>query len=383
MTDRIETTRACPVCNHRAGYVLGRLKYSLFDDLNLSGEKTLVQCGNCSMRFDDVSFSDAQLQQYYRCNEHYAASSFGGSGGTTPANAERYDRIIDELCLPPGAVIVDFGCGQGGFVAQCRARGFNGIGIEPSRKSRELGVANDLEIYASLEDFLLCVSPEKVQAVVLSHVLEHLLSPGALLGRLVSLFPRAVMYLEVPDASAYLPPAVVRWSELYFEHLSYFDARSLSALAHQSNIKTLRQGIVSFSSALPNTTCCYLTGTMKEDCGVKTQSETRSESQIFPLPPVPGSQLLHQAGDLALWGVSQFAMLLLGSHDFLSQVKHLFDSSPAKLGRSIGGIKIEHPDLIRDLSPNTRLILPTSPHISQMKRMLVEQLNFRGAVLEI
>src|ERR1700690_184273 len=135
MNQHCYALRACPVCNNRSGNVMGRLSYALFDDLNIPGIKTLLCCDRCGMMYDDVDFTEELLHEYYCRNEHYAASPIGGTGGLSADNRNRYDRIIDHLQPAAKGTILDVGCGQGGFVAQCLKRGFVAAGIDPSEKS--------------------------------------------------------------------------------------------------------------------------------------------------------------------------------------------------------------------------------------------------------
>ncbi|PKN64696.1 MAG: hypothetical protein CVU52_11430, partial [Deltaproteobacteria bacterium HGW-Deltaproteobacteria-10] len=75
---------------------MGKLNYALFDDLDMPGVKTLIGCNRCGMLYDDVAFTEDQLQEYYRRNEHYAASFLGGTGSPSEDNNRRYDRVIDQ-----------------------------------------------------------------------------------------------------------------------------------------------------------------------------------------------------------------------------------------------------------------------------------------------
>jgi hypothetical protein len=64
----------------------------------------------------------------------------------------------------------------------------------------------------------------------------------------------------------------------------------------------------------------------------------------LPVQPVSGDQIaeiLSTNRDLLLWGLSQYAMLILGMHpEILERLKGLFDVSSAKIGRKIRGIEI-------------------------------------------
>jgi hypothetical protein len=375
--------RACPICNNRSGNVLGKLTYALFDDLDIPGTKTLICCEKCGMMYDDVAFTEEHLQEYYRRNEHYAVSSLGGSGSLSDDNRSRYDRIIDNLQPDPKGTILDIGCGQGGFVAQCLQRGFRAAGIEPSEKSRNAGLDAGLDIHASVAEYVSENPETKISTVVISHVLEHLPRPLHMLTDLKRNAPQALMYIEVPDAASYLSPDKISWHELYFEHLNHFCADNLSSLAAQSGIEVTKAESTPFSKDQADIQCLFLFGRFRCVPNQTAEYPHMLTYQQFTLPPLPDGDLLQDNKPLALWGVSQYAMLLMGSLPQLKRVDRLFDASPAKIGRKIRGITIEDATEIRTLPKKTRLLLPYSQYMFHMLRELDESASFSGEIVTI
>jgi SAM-dependent methyltransferase len=383
MTHNYASTRACPICTNRLGHSLGMLTYALFDDLNIPGTKTLICCDKCGMLYDDVTFTEEQLQEYYRRNEHYAVASLGGSGSLSDDNRNRYDRIINTLNPDSKGTILDVGCGQGGFVAQCLQHGFRAVGIEPSEKSRNAGLDAGLDIYASIAEYVTKHPETKISTVVISHVLEHLLRPLEMLKELSSNAPGALVYIEVPDAAAYLSPDVMHWHELYFEHLNHFCKDSFSNLAAQSCIDVSTAESTPFSKIQADIQCMFLVGRFRYAADHPIKNTGMITVPPFKLPPLPHGDLPQDNRPIALWGVSQYAMLLLGSLPQLKRVDRLFDASPAKIGRKIRGVTIENAREIRTLSKNTRLVLPYSPYLQQMLKELDESVLFTGEIIHL
>jgi SAM-dependent methyltransferase len=375
--------RACPVCDGRRGNVLGRLNYALFDDLDISGTKTMLSCAACGMIFDDVSFTEEQLKEYYRHNEHYAASSLGGSGSLSDDNQQRYDKIIDLLHPAPNEIILDVGCGQGGFVAKCLQRGFRAAGIEPSEKSRNAALSAGLNIYSSMGEYAAKNHDERIGTVVLSHVLEHLMNPLQVLQKLVSNVQGATVYMEVPDAASYISPNKMHWHELYFEHLNHFCNESLLNFAACSGVDVIRVGSAPFSETLADIQCLFLVGRLRCAADNIVKAALTVTPPEFTLPPLPGADLPRDNRPVALWGVSQYAMLLMGSLQQLERVDRLFDASSAKIGRKIRGVTIEDANAIRTLSKDTILILPYSQYSQQMRAELDESASFLGKIVNI
>lgn len=377
--------RPCPVCEGCEGVALAQLNYALFDDLKMSGHKTLVQCNTCGMLYDDVNFSDDQLQQYYRRNEHYAVSGIGGSGSISEDNKTRYDRILDLLAPDANGVILDFGCGQGGFISRCIEHGLKAVGIESSAKSREAAHEAGLQVHESMHAFVTVNPSCKIQAVVFSHVLEHVLNPINLIRFFAEYANDSLVYIEVPDADSYLSPKSVRWQEMYFEHLSHFQKRDIAELARRSCMEIIKEGETPFSSLQSDVCCRFIVGRFATNQKLMEESACSGYEyhQISQLPDVSVENIPQDDHPLALWGVSQYAMLLLGScPEILYRIRRLFDASPAKIGRSIKGIVVEPSSELDTLTDDFILIIPKSIFLPQMLSLLPST-GFKGMVMEV
>jgi len=376
--------RACPVCEVRSGTVLGQLTYALFDDLEIPGTKTLLRCGGCGMMYDDVAFSEEQLNEYYRRNEHYAVSNIGGTGSLSDDNCARYDRILDSLRPLSDELILDFGCGQGGFISRCLHRGFRAVGIEPTARSRAAAREAGLTVYESWNALITQNPLSKMHIVVLSHVLEHLMHPRALLQELSEYAHDAMVYVEVPDADSYLLPKEVLWQEMYFEHLSHFRKQNIADLAGRCGITIITEEKISFSALQKGIQCRSLIGRLSANRkSTGASASPGSEHNLVSLPAVSIESFPKDGCPLSLWGVSQYAMLLLGScPELFSRLHHLFDASPAKIGRSIRGMLVEPSDKISSLSDEYILLIPRSPSLVQMRSQL-QKMGFKGQVFYV
>lgn len=377
--------RPCPVCEGNEGSTLAQLRYALFDDLAMSGQKTLLECSQCGMLYDDVQFSDDQLQEYYRRNEHYATSSTGGSGSVSEENKARYLRIIDLLKPGSNGVILDVGCGQGGFISQCLQYGLNAVGIEPSAKSREMAQEAGLHVYESIDAYVASSPSDKVQAVVFSHVLEHLMNPMNLIRTFAKYADDASVYIEVPDAGSYISPSSIRWQEMYFEHLSHFREQNIAEFARRSSIEIKNEGEIPFSKLQKDIRCRFVVGRFaakQKPIEIPAFSDYEYD-QISQFPFVSVESVIEGDRPLGLWGVSQYAMLLLGScTELTGRVRRIFDASPAKMGRSIQGIVVESPVGLGTLSDGFILLIPKSNSLPQMRSLLLGT-GFKGKVVEV
>lgn len=380
-----QSKRPCPVCQSKEGFALAHLRYALFDDMNLPDSKTLVQCSTCGMLYDDVLFTGDQLAEYYYKNEHYAASVIGGSGSATEDNKARYDRIIDLLEPDSKGVILDLGCGQGGFISRCIERGLKASGIEFSPKSREAAGKAGIKAYESVSAFAADNPGSKLHAVIFSHVLEHMMYPLNMFRANYGYFKDALAYIEVPDACSYLSPGTVRWHEMYFEHLSHFRKNNIEELAGRACIKILKDGETPFSELCKDTRCRFIVGkfTLKQEQTATSVFSGCPYDPALKLPPLSFKHIPQDDRPFALWGVSQYAMLLMGSCPGLAcRIRRLFDSSPAKIGRKIKGIIIESADNLPALTDEYILLIPKSNYLFQMRSQL-KTIDFKGQIIEV
>lgn len=161
---------------------------------------------------------------------------------------------------PPGAKVLDFGCGDGKFLNRLQERGWETYGIEPST-----GVP-------FLRHRRLDIPPQdgSFDFVILHHVLEHVAEPLSLLRRLAgSLREGGVLFVSVPRLDTLGQHRDFRYCLNGRTHVVCFSARCLEGLlaragcavtasldrpdldAAQSDGKPLRLRLVATRTATP------------------------------------------------------------------------------------------------------------------------------------
>jgi len=158
---------------------------------------------------------------------------------------ERLERF--EALLPrAGRRVLDVGCGPGLFLAQARRRGWNALGIEPSRQAAAHCQAQGLDV---VNDFLSSASAAMLgqfDAVHLSEVLEHIPDPAGMLGLIHGLLqPGGVLCVVVPNDYSPFQKALRQvegfdpWWVVPPHHLNYFERASLARLLERSGFEVL------------------------------------------------------------------------------------------------------------------------------------------------
>jgi SAM-dependent methyltransferase len=169
---------------------------------------------------------------------------------TAQANLAETARLLARN-LPRAATVVDIGCGDGSFLKELHALGFEKlVGFDQSpglERARELGFGKFYR--AGVNDFLNdAQTGSRANAVVMINVLEHVPEPLTLLRRLHEVLPEgALLCITVPNDFSPLQRAFleVKRHEPWFvwlpDHLNYFSFDTLRGALARTGYEVLDQ----------------------------------------------------------------------------------------------------------------------------------------------
>lgn len=196
----------------------------------------LVRCRCCGLRYLNPRPAAEALDRYYPAT--YDPFARRGLSARVKARQER--KAVDELwpLLEPPARVLDLGCATGDLLQAVRERGNpNVIGIEPS--ARAAAIARDrygLDVHAGqLADAL--IPDASLDAVMMSHVIEHLPSPTRTLTEIARVLrPGGAVVLWLPNADSL---AARFWGDAWMgydapRHLYTFTPATLTKLLQQT-----------------------------------------------------------------------------------------------------------------------------------------------------
>jgi hypothetical protein len=137
----------------------------------------------------------------------------------------QFQRHLDEvfeLCCgylsSKDNLIVDVGCGKGGFVELLRNKGVNAIGYDNAYQGNSPYIR---------KSFFSVDSHDRGDLLTLRHVLEHIPSPWHFLDGIVAANGnQGLLYIEVPDLEWILEHRA--YFDLFHEHVNYFRADDFS-----------------------------------------------------------------------------------------------------------------------------------------------------------
>ena len=191
-------------------------------------------CRRCGMVWANPPAVEHAVRTYY--SEEYRQDYKGTPARTLPqiyhaglGALARYRAIAHRLAA--GDAILDVGCGGGELVYLLRRLGFDATGIEPNRALSEAARSVlGLPVRTGfVQDFDF---PEGAfRAILMYHVLEHVDTPLAVLGRLRRwLRDDGRLIVEVPNIEARFEAPITRF---HVAHLFYFSPATLEAIARR------------------------------------------------------------------------------------------------------------------------------------------------------
>jgi SAM-dependent methyltransferase len=223
--------RNCSVCNSNDLTEVFHQKYTSIAAFGGAGySQTIVICKHCGFTFSNPSPAPKELTEYYRMFSNYENPQRGGKESKQMLNKWRrtYDLMMKHFPPHYQGKALEIGCATATGLAIFKSEGWTVLGIEPSpiaaQIAREL---YDIEVISGLFDSKALIDRGPFDAIILSHVLEHLLSPQSILSDIRTLLDNSgLVYIEVPN----LLRPFVPMGYLTFEHLNYFTPTTLSSL---------------------------------------------------------------------------------------------------------------------------------------------------------
>jgi SAM-dependent methyltransferase len=132
---------------------------------------------------------------------------------------------------------LDFGAGSGDMVLAAKRAGLCAIGVEIDPAAQAAARARNVTLVSSVVE----LANMRYDVISLSHVLEHLEDPGALLTMLrPKLTPKGLLVVVQPDCSGALPRLLKdRWGGWVPEqHLWHFTPASMRTLVEQNGFNS-------------------------------------------------------------------------------------------------------------------------------------------------
>ncbi len=233
----MEQLDACLVCGHPSRDA--KVRHRRDDD-------ALVICPGCGLMYANPQYTPDELQELYKRDYYSEENTLQGTRREEEQGQNRvlyrtilrdllrrYPRLADER--RPRRVL-DYGCGPGYFLAECRELGFEPAGIEFSPIAARYGRDQlGLDLRTDPDAALRALPNARFALVTAWAVIEHTRRPREVLAQLVRVLePGGVLALTLPNLRCwrYLLEGS-RWFNIANPtHLVFFNRRSICRLLH-------------------------------------------------------------------------------------------------------------------------------------------------------
>ena len=202
----------------------------------LAGEYRVLRCRECGLCSTDPWIPEEERVKYYQPEEQSGAGKASRIGMYQSRLADRLQKAVGG---GSGKQVLDIGCGQGVFLEMMRDRGFEVYGVELGEESAR--VAREERGLNVVTGDLLTLEAENdsFDAVVMSHLIEHVDDPIAVLERVRDLLkPGGVALLSLPNYRCIERRIFgANWYPWCLPvHLYHFDARSIRRAAAMAGL---------------------------------------------------------------------------------------------------------------------------------------------------
>ena len=125
------------------------------------------------------------LKKYYDSSQYSSHNNIGGFIGFLYSLSARIMlrfkfRVLAKH-INKESLIVDFGCGTGGFMSSLKNKKYNVVGVDSNKKARDKCLEKKLTTFKSIKDF-----KENIDAITFWHSFEHVSNPNEILNQIIN-----------------------------------------------------------------------------------------------------------------------------------------------------------------------------------------------------
>jgi SAM-dependent methyltransferase len=384
--------RPCPICGCAKSKALYRQSFEQLSGARLLNGYTVAICENCGAGFANDIPEQRVFDDYYRDLSKY---DYADHGDIEPPEAEQRFQsiaaILQEHIPSVDSRILEIGSASGQLLRVLRERGYaNILGADPSpgcvRSAQSLygipgvvGTVFDLPEPDQPYDFLILIG-----------VMEHIRDLGPAVERFRGLLPQGGrVYLEVPDASRYVPFLDAPFQEFSVEHINFFSRVSLANLMQAAGFRTVSSG----QAIRPqHEVTCPATWGVFEKCEAPQAIERDSATEAGLRAYIEGcaaedgrirgviERALQPGERMIVWGVGAHTLRLLATRGLdPANVAFFVDSNPMYQRRQLCGLPVVAPAEIAD-RPEP-ILISSRGFQAEIRRHIEQELGLRNRLI--
>jgi SAM-dependent methyltransferase len=355
--------RGCPVCGSADRRVVFRQDFAAVDQATPVTGYDVAVCGGCGAGYADGIPEQAAFDRYYAEMSKYEYAQRDGAESEYDARRlELIAGIIAPHVKGTDARILDVGCASGRLLATLRTRGFgNVMGLDPSPSCAATAKRlYGIDVKAMTLDAL-ARTGERFDLVILVGVLEHLRDLDAAFAQLRRLLsPGGLLYVEVPDVTAFADWPNAPYQDFSTEHINFFSPASLRNLMR-------RHGFVpefveqnhreqSYRTVMSNISAVYRMVEETADAPIEFDRETAAGLERYIAASAADDRRLRETIDavvdghrrILVWGVGTHTSRLMATSRLAeADIAAFIESNARYHGKTLHGRPILPPSALK------------------------------------
>ncbi len=214
-------------------------------DHNVSNDTfSIVQCEDCGFRFTNPRPTENTIGDYYKSSNYVSHSGTKKGVINKIYHAVRKKAIVQKELLiqnhntTQGKKLVDIGCGTGDFLAYCKTKNWDVLGLEPDSDARSIALKNN--VMAHPLDHIKSIENESIDVITMWHVLEHVYHLNDDIKEFKRILkPNGTLMIAVPNCSSHdADHYKEHWAALDLPiHLYHFQPKNIEDLFSRHNMK--------------------------------------------------------------------------------------------------------------------------------------------------
>ena len=225
-------------------------------DYTVSQENfNIVSCKSCGFKFTNPRPEHSIIGNYYK-DESYVSHTNSKKGivnklyhyvrsYTLKKKANMINAYVSR------GTLLDYGCGTGMFLSECKKNGWEVYGMEPDADARKIAADQDLSVFSDKDRIQTYITDKKFNVISLWHVLEHVTDMQETLSFFKKkLNTNGVLIIAVPNHVSYDAQYYKEHWAAYDvpRHLHHFELKSMQALLSNAGFKLIESKPMKFDS---------------------------------------------------------------------------------------------------------------------------------------
>jgi SAM-dependent methyltransferase len=356
--------RGCPICGSAEHRAVFRQEFAAVDQATPVTGYDVVVCARCGGSYADGIPDQAAFDRYYRDMSKY---EYAQRAGAESEYDSRRLALIAGIVAPhvPSAAarILDVGCASGRLLANIRDRGFpNVTGLDPSPACAAAAArlyAVDVRTMTLGE---IAHTGEKFDVVIMVGVLEHLRDLDGAFDHLRAILPPGgLLYVEVPDVTAFADWPNAPYQDFSTEHINFFSPVSLSNLMRRHGFTPVflerNHREQSYRTVMSNVSAVYRWEPTASPAGIQFDPDSAKGLERYLTQCAGDDRRLHAAIDalvdarrpILVWGVGTHTSRLMATSRLAeADIVAFIESNSRYQGKTLHGRPILAPEALRD-----------------------------------